>query len=246
MAVRIGSVRTPELAAIAGGLRSQLALGQVRDVSLHDYPTHYALCSALLDGEIDVALGYLQQLASTVGGQSTSDDAMVEQLATRSADYGLAIAGMSRAQVGPVLVMLRDRAAQLQISSVADLAGQAASLKLGGPFPIEDQLWARLGFTSKSRAKFADLVPLGPGGEFARTAIDQAMVDVAVSWTTEPAFAGPGYARFAGSATAADERLVALVRTEARGSVGASATGAFLQKLTAGQTAELVRGTSGN
>jgi len=117
---------------------------------------------ALARGELDMYVDYSGTLWANVLGRTDTpprDDVLAELRDTLERDYGIALIGSLGFENAYALAMRRDRAAELGIETIEDLAARAPALSIGGDLEFFDRPeWAALssayGLQFRSRRQF--------------------------------------------------------------------------------------------
>ena len=108
-------------------------------------------------------------------------------LATR----GIDVLAPAPAQNQNGLMVTRAVARRRHLAKVSDLAPVAGSLVLGGPPECPERPFCLPGFTATYGLRFKEFRPLDSGGPRTLAALESAVVDVGVLFTTDAALGGP-------------------------------------------------------
>ena len=144
------------------------------------------LFAAFESGDVNLAPEYVaSELNFLKAGEATSDvTESLDKLQPLLADKGLTALDPSDAVDNNIFVMTKDRADELGIASLSDLAEKGADLKLGAPQDCEENAFCLPGLKDVYGLDLSsNFVPLDAG--VVATSLNEGAIDVAVLFSTD-------------------------------------------------------------
>jgi osmoprotectant transport system substrate-binding protein len=144
------------------------------------------LFAAFESGDVNLAPEYVaSELNFLEAGSATNDvDASLEKLQPLLEAKGLIALDPSEAVDNNIFVMTKDRADELGIESLSDLAEKGADLKLGAPQDCEENAFCLPGLEETYGLDMSgNFVPLDAG--VIATSLNEGAIDVAVLFSTD-------------------------------------------------------------
>ena len=151
---------------------------------------------ALEQGVVDLVPEYLGTALAFVAPKSR--DTRLDQAGTYArlrsvlGARGIDVLTPAPAQNQNGLMVTRTTAQRDRLAKVSDLVPMAGSLVLGGPPECPERPFCLPGFRSTYGLRFKEFRPLDSGGPRTIAALESAVIDVGVLFTTDAALGGPG------------------------------------------------------
>ncbi len=183
--VTIGSANFPESALVAEIYAQALeAAGYPVERNLNT-GTREIYAVALESGELDLVPEYIGSALSFLGGTPTADSTTTHvALQAMWGPEGVTVLDYADAQDKNGLVVTRETAESLGVSTTSDLAAFNGTLVLGGPPECPTREFCLIGFEGVYGLDFAEFKPLDEGGPITVTALDSGEIDVALLFTS--------------------------------------------------------------
>lgn len=153
-----------------------------------------AYMAGLEDGSIDLIPEYTGGLATYLNQDITvtsSEDVLAE--AQKNLPESLQLLEISEAEDKDSLVVTKETADELSLTSIADLEGKAGDLVLGGPPEFESRPNGVDGLKETYGLEFKQFRSLAAGSNLTVQALKNGQVDVANIFTTNPAVGENGF-----------------------------------------------------
>ncbi len=186
--VVVGSANFPEnelLAEIYAAALSDAGVDVSTQLNIGSRETYMA---GLEDGSIDLIPEYTGGLATYLNPEITatsSEDVLAD--AQEHLPEGLQLLEISQAEDKDALVVTRETADELGLTSIADLEGKAGDLVLGGPPEFETRPNGVDGLKEVYGLEFKQFRSLAAGSNLTVQALANGQVDAANIFTTDPA-----------------------------------------------------------
>jgi osmoprotectant transport system substrate-binding protein len=192
-ALVVASFDFPESAVIAELYAGALRAAGYRVEHIERVGTRETVLPALQKGLIDIVPEYAGSALEFLGGHPTAEtsathDALRDALASR----GIDALAPATAQNRNAVVVTSTTATELGIRSIADLAGIASELTLGGPPECPDRPLCLPGLEETYGISFGGFIPLDAGGPVTAEAVKRGIVDVGVLFSTDASLAEHG------------------------------------------------------
>jgi osmoprotectant transport system substrate-binding protein len=188
--ITVGSADFPESALLAEIYAGALEAKGVKVSKKLNIGAREAYIPALQDGSIDLIpeyTGVLTQYFNKNASAKDADGVYTELKAALPAT--LMVLDKSAAEDKDALVMKKSRADQLGAKSIADLAGKAQDLTVGGPPEWKTRPTGIPGFKSIYGLTFKAFRPLDAGGPLTLNALKSGQIDAGDLFTTDPSIA---------------------------------------------------------
>lgn len=186
--VVVGSANFPEnelLAEIYAAALSDQGVEVSTTLNIGSRETYMA---GLEDGSIDLIPEYTGGLATFLNPDITATSSEeVLQEAQDNLPEGLQLLEISEAEDKDALVVTRETAEELGLTSIADLEGKAGDLVLGGPPEFETRPNGVDGLAEVYGVEFGQFRSLAAGSNLTVQALTNGQVDAANIFTTDPA-----------------------------------------------------------
>jgi osmoprotectant transport system substrate-binding protein len=186
--VVVGSANFPEnelLAEIYAAALSDQGVEVSTTLNIGSRETYMA---GLEDGSIDLIPEYTGGLATFLNPDITATSSEeVLQEAQDTLPEGLQLLEISEAEDKDALVVTRETAEELSLSSISDLEGKAGDLVLGGPPEFETRPNGVEGLREVYGVEFGQFRSLAAGSNLTVQALANGQVDAANIFTTNPA-----------------------------------------------------------
>ncbi len=151
---------------------------------------------ALASGDIDVKPEYvafeLTALDEDADNQGTVEDVYPRMQAAAEAK-GLTALAYSPANSTNAFVMLPDRATELSVASLTDLAEPSGDLVLAAPPDCDENYPCQQGLKEVYGIEFKEIKKLDFGGPDTVAAVDSGQADVGILFTLDPTITQKGY-----------------------------------------------------
>ncbi len=189
-AVTVGSADFPESALLAEIYAGALTAKGVKVEKKLNIGAREAYIPALQDGSIDLIPEYTGVLRDYFkkGQTGTDADAVYTELKA-SVPAKLTVLDKSAAEDKDALVMKKSKADELGVKSIADLAGKANTLTVGGPPEWKTRDTGIPGFKKIYGLEFKSFRPLDAGGPLTLAALKNGQIDAGDLFTTDPSIA---------------------------------------------------------
>jgi len=187
-ALVVGSANFPESQLLAELYAGALAARGYQVETRLGIGSRETYIPALQDGSIDLIPEYTGALARYFNPDASATDPEGVLAELRAAlPAGLEVLEPAAAEDKDAVVMTRARASELGVSSIADLAGKASDLVIGGPPEWETRDYGIPGLQAAYGITFREFRKLDAGGPLAVQALKNGQVDAANIFTTDPA-----------------------------------------------------------
>ncbi len=188
--IKVGSADFPESALIAEIYAGALEAKGVKVEKKLNIGAREAYIPALQDGSIDLIPEYTGVLRDYFKkGQTGTDSETVYTELKSSVPDTLTVLDKSAAEDKDALVMKKSRAEELGVKSIADLAGKADQLTVGGPPEWKTRDTGIPGFKKIYGLEFKAFRPLDAGGPLTLAALKNGQIDAGDLFTTDPSIA---------------------------------------------------------
>ena len=185
--ITVGSADFPESALLAEIYAGALEAKGIKVTKKLNIGAREAYIPALQDGSIDLIPEYTGVLTQYFNKKaSAKDSAGVYAELKASLPATLTVLDKSAAEDKDALVMKKSRADQLGVKSIADLAGKASQLTVGGPPEWKTRLTGIPGFKAIYGLTFKEFRPLDAGGPLTLNALKSGQIDAGDLFTTDP------------------------------------------------------------
>lgn len=194
--VVIGAFEFPESLLLATLYAEALEATGVEVTDIQQVGAREATFPALETGEIDVLPEYSgNALDYVLGGEATVEDpeTTVELLRAELEDNGLLALDAASAQNGDELAMTAERADELGVSAVSDLAPHADELVVAGPPEFLERSTGLPGIEDAYGFTFGDFLQTDACGPETFDALGSGDADVARLCSTDPPIAEQGW-----------------------------------------------------
>lgn len=186
--VVIGSANFPENELLAEIYAAALSDAGVEVSTTLNIGSRETYMAGLQDGSIDLIPEYTGGLATYLNPEITATSPEdVLQEAQDNLPAGLQLLEISQAEDKDALVVTRETADELGLTSIADLTDQAGDLVLGGPPEFETRPNGVAGLAEVYGVEFGSFRPLAAGSNLTVQALVNGQVDAANIFTTDPA-----------------------------------------------------------
>lgn len=186
--VVVGSANFPENELLAEIYAAALSDAGVEVSTTLNIGSRETYMAGLEDGSIDLIPEYTGGLATFLNPEITatsSEDVLQE--AQDNLPEGLQLLEISQAEDKDALVVTRETAEELGLTSIADLEGTAEDLVLGGPPEFETRPNGVDGLRDVYGVEFGQFRSLAAGSNLTVQALRNGQVDAANIFTTDPA-----------------------------------------------------------
>ena len=188
--IKVGSADFPESALLAEIYAGALEAKGVKVEKKLNIGAREAYIPALQDGSIDLIPEYTGVLRDYFKkGQPGTDAEAVYTELKASVPATLTVLDKSAAEDKDALVMKKSRADELGVKSIADLAGKAGKLTVGGPPEWKTRDTGIPGFKKIYGLEFKAFRPLDAGGPLTLAALKNGQIDAGDLFTTDPSIA---------------------------------------------------------
>lgn len=188
--IKVGSADFPESALLAEIYAGALEAKGVKVEKKLNIGAREAYIPALQDGSIDLIPEYTGVLRDYFKkGQTGTDAETVYTELKSSVPDTLTVLDKSAAEDKDALVMKKSRADELGVKSIADLAGKADQLTVGGPPEWKTRDTGIPGFKKIYGLEFKAFRPLDAGGPLTLAALKNGQIDAGDLFTTDPSIA---------------------------------------------------------
>ncbi|HEV7196692.1 MAG TPA: ABC transporter substrate-binding protein [Pedococcus sp.] len=185
--ITVGSADFPESALLAEIYAGALEAKGIKVTKKLNIGAREAYIPALQDGSIDLIPEYTGVLTQYFNKKASAKDANgVYAELKASLPATLTVLDKSAAEDKDALVMKKSRADQLGVKSIADLAGKASQLTVGGPPEWKTRLTGIPGFKQIYGLTFKEFRPLDAGGPLTLNALKSGQIDAGDLFTTDP------------------------------------------------------------
>jgi osmoprotectant transport system substrate-binding protein len=188
--IKVGSADFPESALLAEIYAGALEAKGVKVEKKLNIGAREAYIPALQDGSIDLIpeyTGVLSQYFNKNAKATDSEGVYTELKASLPAT--LTVLDKSAAEDKDALVMKKSKADELGVKSIADLAGKAGQLTVGGPPEWKTRMTGLPGFKAIYGLEFKTFRPLDAGGPLTLAALKNGQIDAGDLFTTDPSIA---------------------------------------------------------
>lgn len=188
--ITVGSANFPENELLAEIYAAALTGAGVEVETTLNIGSRETYMAGLEDGSIQLIPEYIGGLATYLNPEITvtSSQEVLDDALGNLPD-GLELLEMSEAEDKDALVVTRQTAEELGLSSIADLAGQEGDLVLGGPPEFETRPNGVAGLEQVYGLTFGQFRSLAAGANLTVQALANGQVDAANIFTTDPAIA---------------------------------------------------------
>jgi osmoprotectant transport system substrate-binding protein len=188
--IKVGSADFPESALLAEIYAGALEAKGIKVEKKLNIGAREAYIPALQDGSIDLIpeyTGVLSQYFNKSAKATDSEGVYTELKAALPAT--LTVLDKSAAEDKDALVMKKSKAAELGVTSIADLAGKSDKLTVGGPPEWKTRMTGLPGFKAIYGLEFKSFRPLDAGGPLTLAALKNGQIDAGDLFTTDPSIA---------------------------------------------------------
>ena len=188
--IKVGSADFPESALLAEIYAGALEAKGIKVEKKLNIGAREAYIPALQDGSIDLIPEYTGVLRDYFKKDQTGTDseAVYTELKA-SVPPALTVLDKSAAEDKDALVMKKSKADELGVKSIADLAGKAGQLTVGGPPEWKTRDTGIPGFKKIYGLEFKKFLPLDAGGPLTLAALKNGQIDAGDLFTTDPSIA---------------------------------------------------------
>ena len=188
--IKVGSADFPESALLAEIYAGALEAKGIKVEKKLNIGAREAYIPALQDGSIDLIPEYTGVLRDYFKkDQPGTDSEAVYSELKASVPATLTVLDKSAAEDKDALVMKKSRATELNVKSIADLAGKAGQLTVGGPPEWKTRDTGIPGFKKIYGLEFKTFRPLDAGGPLTLAALKNGQIDAGDLFTTDPSIA---------------------------------------------------------
>jgi osmoprotectant transport system substrate-binding protein len=188
--IKVGSADFPESALLAEIYAGALEAKGIKVTKNLNIGAREAYIPALQDGSIDLIPEYTGVLRDYFKkGQTGTDAEAVYTELKASVPATLTVLDKSAAEDKDALVMKKSKADELGVKSIADLAGKAGQLTVGGPPEWKTRDTGIPGFKKIYGLEFKSFRPLDAGGPLTLAALKNGQIDAGDLFTTDPSIA---------------------------------------------------------
>ena len=192
--VIVGSANFPENVLLAEIYAAALSDAGVDVSTKLNIGSREAYMTGLEDGSIDLIPEYTGGLATYLNPQITVTSS--EEVLEEAQDHlpgGMQLLEISEAEDKDSLVVTKETADELGLTSIADLEGKAGDLVLGGPPEFETRPNGVDGLKEIYGLEFKQFRSLAAGSNLTVQALKNGQVDVANIFSTDPAIGENGF-----------------------------------------------------
>ena len=192
--VIVGSANFPENVLLAEIYAAALSDAGVDVSTKLNIGSREAYMTGLEDGSIDLIPEYTGGLATYLNPQITVTSS--EEVLEEAQDHlpeGMQLLEISQAEDKDSLVVTKETADELGLTSIADLEGKAGDLVLGGPPEFETRPNGVDGLKEIYGLEFKQFRSLAAGSNLTVQALKNGQVDVANIFSTDPAIGENGF-----------------------------------------------------
>jgi osmoprotectant transport system substrate-binding protein len=192
--VTVGSADFPESTLLAEIYAGALQAKGVQVEKRLNIGAREAYIPALQDGSIDLIPEYTGVLTQYFNkdAKATDSEGVYAELKS-SLPSTLTVLDKSAAEDKDAVVMTKAKADELGVKSIADLAGKAQNLTLGGPPEWKTRPTGVPGLKKVYGLEFKSFRPLDAGGPLSVQALKNGQVDAANLFTTDPNIASNNF-----------------------------------------------------
>jgi osmoprotectant transport system substrate-binding protein len=188
--IKVGSADFPESALLAEIYAGALEAKGIKVEKKLNIGAREAYIPALQDGSIDLIPEYTGVLRDYFKkDQPGTDSEAVYSELKASVPATLTVLDKSAAEDKDALVMKKSRADELNVKSIAALAGKAGQLTVGGPPEWKTRDTGIPGFKKIYGLEFKTFRPLDAGGPLTLAALKNGQIDAGDLFTTDPSIA---------------------------------------------------------
>jgi osmoprotectant transport system substrate-binding protein len=188
--IKVGSADFPESALLAEIYAGALEAKGIKVEKKLNIGAREAYIPALQDGSIDLIPEYTGVLRDYFKkDQPGTDSEAVYTELKASVPATLTVLDKSAAEDKDALVMKKSKADELGVKSIADLAGKAGQLTVGGPPEWKTRDTGIPGFKKIYGLEFKAFRPLDAGGPLTLAALKNGQIDAGDLFTTDPSIA---------------------------------------------------------
>ena len=188
--IKVGSADFPESALLAEIYAGALEAKGIKVTKNLNIGAREAYIPALQDGSIDLIPEYTGVLRDYFKkGQTGTDSEAVYTELKASVPATLTVLDKSAAEDKDALVRKKSKADELGVKSIADLAGKAGQLTVGGPPEWKTRDTGIPGFKKIYGLEFKQFRPLDAGGPLTLAALKNGQIDAGDLFTTDPSIA---------------------------------------------------------
>ena len=188
--IKVGSADFPESALLAEIYAGALEAKGIKVEKKLNIGAREAYIPALQDGSIDLIPEYTGVLRDYFKkDQPGTDSEAVYSELKASVPATLTVLDKSAAEDKDALVMKKSKADELGVKSIADLAGKAGQLTVGGPPEWKTRDTGIPGFKKIYGLEFKSFRPLDAGGPLTLAALKNGQIDAGDLFTTDPSIA---------------------------------------------------------
>ncbi len=188
--IKVGSADFPESALLAEIYAGALEAKGIKVEKKLNIGAREAYIPALQDGSIDLIPEYTGVLRDYFKkDQPGTDSEAVYSELKASVPATLTVLDKSAAEDKDALVMKKSKADELGVKSIADLAGKAGQLTVGGPPEWKTRDTGIPGFKKIYGLEFKTFRPLDAGGPLTLAALKNGQIDAGDLFTTDPSIA---------------------------------------------------------
>ncbi len=190
----VGSADFPESTLLAEIYAGALQAKGVQVEKRLNIGAREAYIPALQDGSIDLIPEYTGVLTQYFNkdAKATDSEGVYAELKS-SLPSTLTVLDKSAAEDKDAVVMTKAKADELGVKSIADLAGKAQNLTLGGPPEWKTRPTGVPGLKKVYGLEFKSFRPLDAGGPLSVQALKNGQVDAANLFTTDPNIASNNF-----------------------------------------------------
>ena len=188
--IKVGSADFPESALLAEIYAGALEAKGIKVEKKLNIGAREAYIPALQDGSIDLIPEYTGVLRDYFdkSAKATDSEGVYTELKA-AVPATLTVLDKSAAEDKDALVMKKSRADELGVKSIADLAGKAGQLTIGGPPEWKTRMTGIPGFKKIYGLEFKSFRPLDAGGPLTLAALKNGQIDAGDLFTTDPSIA---------------------------------------------------------
>ena len=188
--IKVGSADFPESALLAEIYAGALEAKGIKVEKKLNIGAREAYIPALQDGSIDLIPEYTGVLRDYFdkSAKATDSEGVYTELKA-AVPATLTVLDKSAAEDKDALVMKKSRADELGVKSIADLAGKAGQLTVGGPPEWKTRMTGIPGFKEIYGLEFKAFRPLDAGGPLTLAALKNGQIDAGDLFTTDPSIA---------------------------------------------------------
>ncbi len=188
-AITVGSFNFPE-SILLGEIYAQALEGAgYRVERLFDLGSRELVVPALQRGLVEVLPEYGGSALAFMGGAPTADpDATHLRLLPAAAERGITALDPAPAMDQNGFAMTRERASELGVQTLSDLAPIAHELTFAGPPECRDRPLCLQGLRDTYGVRFGTVLSLDTGGPLTAAALRGGQADVGLLFTSDPTF----------------------------------------------------------